>query len=113
MEVLWLIREAFLRGLSTRAVGDGGADHGGGGECATRLAADARLGTGRRRTARPSPGGGRDAYPQLVTRLLRDLPELLAFFQCPRSLGRKLQTTRVIERCFVEVRRRTRPMGCL
>jgi putative transposase len=54
----------------------------------------------------------RDAYPQLVTRLLRDLPELLAFFQCPRALWRKLRTTNVIERCFVEVRRRTRPMVC-
>jgi transposase-like protein len=54
----------------------------------------------------------RGAYPQLVTRLLRDLPELLAFFQCPRALWRKLRTTNVIERCFVEVRRRTRPMVC-
>ena len=54
----------------------------------------------------------RDAYPQLVTRLLRDLPDLLAFFQCPRSLWRKLRTTNVIERCLVEVRRRTRPMVC-
>lgn len=54
----------------------------------------------------------RETYPQLVTRLLRDLPELLAFFQCPRALWRKLRTTNVIERCFVEVRRRTRPMVC-
>lgn len=54
----------------------------------------------------------RDAYPQLVARLLRELPELLAFFQCPRALWRKLRTTNVIERCFVEVRRRTRPMVC-
>ena len=54
----------------------------------------------------------RDASPSLVTRLLRDLPELLAFFQCPRPLWRKLRTTNVIERCFVEVRRRTRPMVC-
>lgn len=54
----------------------------------------------------------RVAYPVLVTRLLRDLPELLAFFQCPRGLWRKLLTTNVIERCFVEVRRRTRPMVC-
>lgn len=52
------------------------------------------------------------AYPQVVTRLLRDLPELLAFFRCPRALWRKLRTTNVIERCFVEVRRRTRPMVC-
>lgn len=54
----------------------------------------------------------RTVYPQVVTRLLRDLPELLAFFQCPRALWRKLRTTNVIERCFVEVRRRTRPMVC-
>ena len=54
----------------------------------------------------------RAAYPSLVTRLLRDLPELLAFFQCPKHLWRKLRTTNVIERCFVEVRRRTRPMVC-
>lgn len=44
-----------------------------------------------------------------VTRLLLTLPELLAFFQCPRALWLKLRTTNVIERCFVEVRRRTRP----
>ena len=52
------------------------------------------------------------AYPKVVARLLRDLPELLAFFSCPRSLWRKLRTTNIIERCFVEVRRRTRPMVC-
>ena len=52
----------------------------------------------------------REPYPQLVTRLLRDRPELLAFFQCPRAFWRKLRTTNVIERCVVEVRRRTRPM---
>ena len=28
------------------------------------------------------------------------------------TLWRKLRTTNVIERCFVEVRRRTRPMVC-
>ena len=54
----------------------------------------------------------RAGYPQLVTRLPRHLPELLAFFQCPRALWRKLRTTNVIEWCFVEVRRRTRPMVC-
>ncbi len=54
----------------------------------------------------------RATYPTLVTRLLGDLPELLAFFQTPRPLWRKLRTTNVIERCFVEVRRRTRPMVC-
>ena len=45
-------------------------------------------------------------------RLERDLPELLTFFAFPRHLWRKLRTTNIIERCFVEVRRRTRPMVC-
>ena len=46
----------------------------------------------------------------MVRQLERDLPELLHFFAFPRHLWRKLRTTNVIERCFVEVRRRTRPM---
>ena len=50
------------------------------------------------------------AYPALVRRLERDLPELLNFYQFPRHLWKKLRTTNAIERCFVEVRRRTRPM---
>jgi putative transposase len=49
-------------------------------------------------------------YPALVRRLERELPELLAFFDFPQPLWRKLRTTNAIERCFVEVRRRTRPM---
>jgi len=49
-------------------------------------------------------------YSQMVERLERDLPELLTFFDFPRHLWRKLRTTNAIERCFVEVRRRTRPM---
>jgi putative transposase len=52
------------------------------------------------------------AYPAMVQRLGRDLPELLSFFAFPHHLWRKLRTTNVIERCFVEVRRRTRPMVC-
>lgn len=52
----------------------------------------------------------RAKYPRLVRRLERDLPELLAFYHFPRQLWRKLRTTNAIERCFVEVRRRTRPM---
>lgn len=51
-------------------------------------------------------------YPAMVRRLERDLPELLTFFDFPRHLWRKLRTTNAIERCFVEVRRRTRPMVC-
>ena len=49
-------------------------------------------------------------YPGWVRRLERDLPELLTFFDFPQPLWRKLRTTNAIERCFVEVRRRTRPM---
>jgi putative transposase len=48
----------------------------------------------------------------MVRRLGRDLPELLSVFAFPGIYGRKLRTTNVIERCFVEVRRRTRPMVC-
>jgi putative transposase len=52
----------------------------------------------------------RSRYPAMVRQLERDLPELLHFFALPQHLWRKLRTTNVIERCFVEVRRRTRPM---
>jgi len=48
----------------------------------------------------------------MVKQLEKDLPELLSFFSFPCALWRKLRTTNVIERCFVEVRRRTRPMVC-
>ena len=46
----------------------------------------------------------------MVRQLKLDLPELLHFFALPSHLWRKLHTVNVIERCFVEVRRRTRPM---
>ena len=48
----------------------------------------------------------------MVRQLERDLPELLAFYRFPKPLWRKLRTTNLIERVFVEVRRRTRPMVC-
>jgi putative transposase len=51
-------------------------------------------------------------YSSMVKHLERDLPELLSFFSLPKHLWRKLRTTNIIERCFVEVRRRTRPMVC-
>lgn len=46
----------------------------------------------------------------MVKQLERDLPELLNFYGFPKPLWRKLKTTNAIERSFVEVRRRTRPM---
>jgi putative transposase len=54
----------------------------------------------------------REVYPHIVASLEADLPDLLPFYQFPPHLRRKLRTTNVIERCFVEVRRRTRPMVC-
>jgi putative transposase len=54
----------------------------------------------------------KDTYAAMVRRLERDLPELLSFFSFPPHLWRSLRTTNVIERCFVEVRRRTRPLVC-
>jgi len=51
-------------------------------------------------------------YPGMVKQLEKDLPELLSFMNFPKQQWRQLRTTNVIERCFVEVRRRTRPMVC-
>jgi putative transposase len=49
-------------------------------------------------------------YPQVMKSLEKDLPDLLNFYAFPKPLWKKLRTTNAIERCFVEVRRRTRPM---
>lgn len=54
----------------------------------------------------------RGSYGPMVRQLERDLPELLSVFAFPPHLRKKLRTTNLIERCFVEVRRRTRPMVC-
>jgi putative transposase len=51
-------------------------------------------------------------YPAMVKQLEKDLPELLSFMNFPKGQWKQLRTTNVIERCFVEVRRRTRPMVC-
>jgi transposase-like protein len=48
--------------------------------------------------------------PNAVSCLERDLEELLAFFDCPKAHWKRLRTTNVIERLFVEVRRRIRTM---
>ncbi len=48
--------------------------------------------------------------PKAVACLEEDLEELLAFFNCPRGHWKRLRTTNVIERLFVEVRRRIRTM---
>ena len=48
--------------------------------------------------------------PKAVAGLEADLEELLAFFDCPKTHWKGLRTTNVIERLFVEVRRRIRTM---
>ena len=48
--------------------------------------------------------------PKAVNCLERDLEQLLAFFDCPKVHWKRLRTTNVIERLFVEVRRRIRTM---
>jgi transposase-like protein len=54
----------------------------------------------------------RMSYPKAVDCLQKDLPELLSFLQIKTELAPSvIRTTNAIERRFVEVRRRTRPMG--
>ncbi len=48
--------------------------------------------------------------PKAVACLETDWEELLAFFDCPKAHWKRLRTTNVIERLFVEVRRRIRTM---
>jgi len=48
--------------------------------------------------------------PKAVACLENDLEELLAFLDCPKEHWRRLRTTNIIERVFVEVRRRIRTM---
>ena len=63
-----------------------------------------------RRAARRWENRWRRGAPEAVRCLLRDLEELLHFFDCPTALWPTLRTTNLIERSFVEVRRRVRPM---
>ena len=46
----------------------------------------------------------RATYPSMVKQLERDLPELLAFYRLPKHLWRKLRTSNIIVRCFVNVK---------
>jgi putative transposase len=53
-----------------------------------------------------------EKYPKMVASLQYDLDDLLAFFTFKEEKWRRYtRTTNAIERRFVEVRRRTRPMG--
>ena len=57
-------------------------------------------------------GVWRSISPEAVECLERDLEDLLRFYECTKSMWIKLRTTNIIERVFLEVRRRTRPMSC-
>lgn len=54
----------------------------------------------------------REKAPGAVACLERDLDMLLSFLDCPTEHRRMVRTTNAIERCFREVRRRTRPITC-
>lgn len=54
----------------------------------------------------------REAEPEAVACLAKDLEELLTFYQMPEAHWKKIRTTNLIERIFREVRRRTRLMTC-
>ena len=49
---------------------------------------------------------------KVVDCIEKDLDELLAFYDFDPILWKKIRTTNVIERAFLEVRRRTKVMGC-
>lgn len=52
----------------------------------------------------------RNTCPKAVECLEKDIDQLLTFFDFPKAHWIKIRTTNQIERVFVEVRRRTRPM---
>ena len=105
-EVAELIRQAFLRGISTRQVG---RDEKQVKTQAQKIYLAKNIAAARRAFER-FRFHWRSRYPAMVRQLERDLPELLHLFALPPHQWRRLRTTNVIERCFVEVRRRTRPM---
>jgi putative transposase len=48
--------------------------------------------------------------PKAVACVAEDIEQLLAFFDCPQEHWKRVRTTNIIERLFVEVRRRIRKM---
>jgi len=52
-----------------------------------------------------------ETYGKVVSDVEKDLEPLLAFFGVPREHWRMVRTTNGIERCFREVRRKTRSIG--
>jgi len=54
----------------------------------------------------------KDKEPAAVRCVEADIESLLSFYSMPKPLWKMLRTTNAIERCFREVRRRTRSIGC-
>lgn len=54
----------------------------------------------------------KEKEPSAVRCVEADLESLLSFYSMPRAHWKMLRTTNAIERCFREVRRRTRSIGC-
>jgi transposase-like protein len=54
----------------------------------------------------------KDREPSAVRCVESDLESLLSFYSMPKAHWKMLRTTNAIERCFREVRRRTRSIGC-
>ncbi|MFQ6009356.1 MAG: transposase, partial [Candidatus Zixiibacteriota bacterium] len=50
--------------------------------------------------------------PKAVACLEQDFDKLIPVFEFPAALRKMLRTTNVIERCFREMRRRLKVMGC-
>lgn len=53
-----------------------------------------------------------DKVPKAVACLERDFDKLIPVFEFPQRIRKMIRTTNVIERCFREVRRRLKVMGC-
>jgi putative transposase len=54
----------------------------------------------------------RSAYPSAMTVIERDLDALVAHLRWPTEHRKRIRTTNLLERTFVEVRRRTKVIGC-
>ena len=61
--------------------------------------------------AREFAGRWRNVYPSTAKTLGRDLADCLTFFRFPPRHWRRLRTSNGLERCFKEVKRRTRVIG--
>ncbi len=54
----------------------------------------------------------KDKIPKAVNCVEKDFDKLIPVFEFPETIRKMIRTTNVIERCFREVRRRLKVMGC-